>query len=107
MDDLKKLIRMAKDYGIDKNELFISTAETYAVQKMAIERIKDALGGELTVGKQYVKNGSVNQYLHPAIKELPKHSDALNKTAAQMLKIIKELGTKEEKKDKLTEFIDE
>lgn len=104
--ELDKLMAMAKEYGVDTNALFLSTLDTYMVQRKAVERIKEAMmeDGEITTTKEYVK-GRMNVYLHPAVKELPRHADALNKTTTQMLEIIKTLGNKQDKSDPLMDFI--
>lgn len=104
-DDLTKLMEMAKNYGVDDNALFVSTLDTYMVQKKAIERIKAAMDeDDITTTKEYVK-GRENVYLHPAVKELPRHADALNKTTTQILDIIKTLGEPPKTKDELMEFV--
>ena len=38
-----KLLRMAKSYGVEKNELFVQAAEQYDTQMRVIQSIKDAL----------------------------------------------------------------
>ena len=107
MTDFQRLIDMAEEYKVHENALFLCTSDTYIVQKKAIDLINKALDvEELTVEKQYVKNGSKNVYMNPAIKDLPKHADSLNKTATQLLNIIKDLGSKAEKKSRLQEFRD-
>ena len=104
-DDLTELMRMANNYGVDDNALFVSTLDTYMVQKKAIERIKAAMDDDdITTTKEYVK-GRENVYLHPAIKELPRHADALNKTTTQILDIIKTLGQPPKNKDELMDFL--
>ena len=56
--------------------------------------------------KEYVK-GRENVYSHPLVKELPKHSDSANRTAATILDIIKTFGKEPVQKGKLEEFMDE
>ena len=95
---LKGLLRMAKRYGVEKNELFLSAVNQYALQQQLIMQIQDEIvSGELLTSKEYVK-GRENIYVHPLVKELPKHSDAANKTAAVMLDMIKQLGQEKQKK---------
>lgn len=38
-----KLLKMAKSYGVEKNELFVQAAEQYDTQMRVIQSIKDAL----------------------------------------------------------------
>ena len=49
--------------------------------------------GDLTTQKTYLK-GQANDYAAPLVKELPKHSDAANRTAGTILDIIVKLGQK-------------
>lgn len=76
-----KLINMAKQYGVEKNALFIAAANQYVLQQQVLERIKASLDeeDECTVSKEYVK-GRANVYVNPLLKELPKQSDSANKT---------------------------
>lgn len=100
-----KLLRMAKDYGVDKNAMFVQAAEQYDVQMRVIQNIKDALDSEenLTTSKEYVK-GRENVYANPLVKELPKHADSANRTLQTMLSIIEKLGRPPEPHDRLTEM---
>ena len=103
-----KLLRMAKDYGVDKNALFLQAVEQYTVQARVIQDIKAALDEEdedskLLTSKEYVK-GRVNVYANPLVRELPKHADSANRTLQTMLTIIKELGKPPVPKDRLTEM---
>ena len=101
-----KLLKMAQDYGVDKNALFLQAIEQYDVQARVIQNIKKALDqedGDLTTSKEYVK-GRVNIYANPLVKELPKHADAANRTLQTMLTIINELGKPPTPKDRLTEM---
>lgn len=103
------LMLLAKRYGLESNELFISCANQYDLQQKVIRNIKEAIESEesMTVSKEYVKN-RLNVYANPLVKELPKHSDSANKTLAMMLDIIEKLGTKEQKpKSKLESLMDE
>ena len=104
-----ELMILAKRYGLESNELFISCANQYDLQQKVIRNIKEAIESEesMTVSKEYVKN-RLNVYANPLVKELPKHSDSANKTLAMMLDIIEKLGTKEQKpKSKLESLMDE
>ena len=88
----KELLKMAKDYGVDKNALFLAAAEQYDLQLRVIKMLKEGIeDGDLTTGKTYIK-GEHNEYAAPLVKELPKHSDAANRTAQTILDIIVKLG---------------
>ena len=92
------LLRMAKSYGVDKNALFLTAAKQYDLQQRVIEMLKAGIEeGELTTSKTYI-SGQSNDYAAPLVKELPKHSDAANRTAAVILDIIVKLGKKPEEK---------
>ena len=85
---------MAKLYGVDQNALFLAAAKQYDLQQRVIELLKAGIEeGELTTSKTYI-SGQANDYAAPLVKELPKHSDAANRTAGIILDIIVKLGQK-------------
>lgn len=96
------LLKMAKEYGVDDNALFKAQLQQYVTQQKVIEKINEVLLEEdsLMTKKEYVKNRE-NVYAHPLIRELPKHSDAANRTASVILDIIKTLGHKKAASGKL------
>lgn len=86
------LMNMAKSYGVDQNALFLAAAKQYDLQQRVIEMLKEGIeDGELTTSKTYIA-GKSNDYAAPLVKELPKHSDAANRTAGIILDIIVKLG---------------
>jgi hypothetical protein len=90
----EELLRMAKQYGVDQNALFLAAAKQYDLQQKVIEMLKAGIeDGEMTTKKTYLA-GQANEYAAPLVKELPKHSDAANRTAAVILDIIVKLGRK-------------
>ena len=96
-----ELLRMAKQYGVDQNALFLAAAKQYDLQQRVIEMLKAGIeDGELTTSKTYIA-GQANDYAAPLVKELPKHSDAATRTAAVILDIIVKLGQKPVEKDGL------
>ena len=99
------LMQMAVAYGVDENPLFMAAAHQYQVQQTIIDKIRRELSSEKSfcVEKEYVKNRE-NTYVHPLIKELPKHSEAANRTAQTMLAIITQLGKEPPAGSKLEEF---
>ena len=102
-----ELLKMAEEYGVSDNALFISAAKQYGVQMRIIDSIEKILSdGDLMVSKEYVRNRE-NVYSHPLVKELPKHSDSANRTLSTMLDIITKLGKKAEPKSKIDEMMDE
>lgn len=102
------LIAMAKDYGVDTNALFLTALNQYCTQQKVIEQIQKILLEEdsLLTKKEYVKNRE-NVYAHPLIRELPKHSDAANRTAGVILDIIKTLGHKKTTSGKLESLMND
>lgn len=66
-----ELMLLAKRYGLESNELFISCANQYDLQQKVIRNIKEAIESEesMTVSKEYVKN-RLNVYANPLVKEL-------------------------------------
>ena len=102
------LVSMAKDYGVDTNALFLTALNQYCTQQKVIEQIQKILLEEdsLLTKKEYVKNRE-NVYAHPLIRELPKHSDAANRTASVILDIIKTLGHKKATSGKLESLMND
>lgn len=100
-----ELIKMAEEWNVSQNTLFLAAANQYAVQQQVIALIKSQLDadGSAVSTKEYVK-GRENVYANPLIKELPKHSDSANKTLQTMLDIITKLGKKTEKETALSKF---
>ncbi len=102
------LLKMAKEYGVADNALFTTALQQYVTQQKVIAQINEILLEEdsLITKKEYVKNRA-NVYAHPLIRELPKHSDAANRTASVILDIIKTLGHKKTTGGKLQQLIDD
>ena len=89
-----ELLKMARTYGVDQNALFLAAAKQYDLQQRVIRMLNEGIeDGDLTTQKSYV-SGQKNEYAAPLVKELPKHSDAANRTAAVILDIIVKLGQK-------------
>ena len=101
------LIRMAEEWNVADNTLFLAAANQYVVQQQVIELIRNEInGGNLTTEKTYLK-GTTNAYASPLVRELPKHSDSANKTLSTMLDIINKLGTRSQKETALDKFAKE
>ena len=87
---------MAKQYGVDQNALFLAAAKQYDLQQRVIEMLKAGIeDSDLVTSKTYIA-GQSNDYAAPLVKELPKHSDAANRTAQVILDIVVKLGQKPE-----------
>lgn len=91
------LVAMAEEYGIAENALLRAAMKQYELQQKVLDMLRAEIdAGELTTEKSYVA-GASNTYAAPLVKELPKHSDAANRTAGTILDIIIKLGHKQEK----------
>lgn len=103
---IKELTAMAKLYQIQDNALLQKAIEQYSFQLEVIEKIKKQLKEKesLLTTKEYVK-GRENISVNPLVKELPKHSDSANKTAALILSMIESLGKEPKQKRELDAFI--
>ncbi len=106
---LAELEELAESYGVADNALFKSAIEQYKIQVDVLKKIKSGISKtyrnekSLLTSKEYVK-GRENISVNPLVKELPKHSDALNKTSAQIIYIIETFGSPPEKKNALDDF---
>ena len=103
-----ELLALAHDYGVENNALFVAAAKQYQLQQEVLEMIHATLqeDGEAVTTKEYVK-GRENILAHPLLKEIPKHSDAANRTASQILDIIIKLGHKKPVGSKLEGLMNE
>ena len=103
-----KLLKMAEAYGVADNPLFLAAAAQYQTQQLFIAKIKREIASEktLTTVKSYVADKE-NTYVHPLLKELPKHAESANRTAAQILDIITKLGQPPKQTGGLEEFNNE
>ena len=101
----KQLMEMAKAYGVDQNPLFLAAAAQYQTQQLFISKIKREIASEktLTTVKSYVADKE-NTYVHPLVKELPKHAESANRTAATLLDIITKIGKAPAERGRLAEF---
>lgn len=98
------LLKLAKEYGVDDNALFVNAAKQYELQMQVVEMMRDEIkGAALTCEKTYLA-GEKNTYANPLIKELPRHADSANKTLLAMLEIINKLGHKQERESALGGF---
>lgn len=100
-----ELMKLAQDYGVQDNALFIAAAEQYDLQIKVIMKIKAQIEGsdDLTCEKVY-RGKEKNEYAAPLLRELPRHTDSANKTLAVMLEIINKLGKPAKKESALSAF---
>ena len=101
----RKLLKLGKEYQVEKDEDFKAAAMTYAVEAELIAKMRTQLAEDgMTVTKEYVK-GRENVCVHPLVQEIPKHVDCANRTLGIIGKIIVERGKeKPDGEDPLNEF---
>lgn len=85
----QEILRIAEQYGVEKNFLFITTFKRYSVQLKVLNDLEKAIDKNgATVTKEYVK-GRKNLYTNPAIKEYNNAVNSANKTVTTLMSIIK------------------
>ena len=102
-DDIMKL---ADQYGVKDNVLFVSAADRYAGQIKIIQEMQESVAGGLLM-KSVGSMGQEKVETNPLVVQLPKYNDTANKTLSIMLDIIARLGTPAPAGDKLGEFLNE
>ena len=99
-------MRLADQYGVKDNVLFVSAASRYAGQTKVIEEMQEALNEGLII-KSIGSMGQEKVETNPLVVQLPKYNDTANKTLGVMLDIIQRLGKPAPAGDKLGEFLNE
>lgn len=85
----QEILKIAEQYGVEKNFLFITTFQRYSVQLKVLGDLEKAIEENgATVEKEYVK-GRKNLYTNPAIKEYNNAVNSANKTVTTLMSIIK------------------
>ena len=85
----QQILKIAEQYGVEKNFLFITTFKRYTVQLKVLQDLEKAIKDNgATVTKEYVK-GRKNLYTNPAIKEYNNAVNSANKTVSTLMSIIK------------------
>ncbi len=88
-DKAQQILKIAEQYGVEKNFLFITTFKRYTVQLKVLGELEKAIETNgATVTKEYVK-GRKNLYTNPAIKEYNNAVNSANKTVSTLMSIIK------------------
>ena len=94
-----EILKIAEQFGVEKNFLFITTFKRYIVQLSVLQNLENTINKDgALVTKEYVK-GRENIYTHPAIGEYNKTTTSANQTVATLIKIIKSLRNDEEGSD--------
>ena len=101
-----EIMKLADQYGVKDNVLFVSAADRYAGQIKVISEMQESLSGGLLM-KSVGSKGQEKIETNPLVAQLPKYNDTANKTLSVMLDIIGKLGTAAPAGDKLGEFLSE
>ena len=97
----KKILKEAKNKGINSLYFFATTFERYRKQLEILRSLEAAIDENgPVVEKEYVKN-RVNLVANPAISEYNKTATAANGTVSTLLNIYKNLSDEEKKESKL------
>lgn len=100
----QKILKLAKDSGVENNGLFQSTFRQYQRQLKLLDELEEAIGQEGSlITKEYVK-GRENLCKNPAVPEFNRTCDSANKTVSTMMKIIREFGAEQNGSDPLEEL---
>lgn len=87
-EQAQEILKIAEEYGVEQNFLFITTFKRYQVQIGILNDLEKIIREEGTlVTKEYVK-GRKNVYSHPAISDYNRTTDSSNKTVMTLMKII-------------------
>ena len=102
-----EIMKLADQYGVRDNVLFVSAAERYAGQMEMIRKIQADLDERGLIYEIIGSTGQQKIEANPLAGQLPKYNDTANKTLGVMLDIIDKLGTAAPAGDKLSEFLNE
>jgi hypothetical protein len=102
-----EIMRLADQYGVKDNVLFVSAADRYAGQMDMIRKIQADLDERGLVMEVIGSTGQKKIEAHPMATQLPKYNDTANKTLGVMLDIIGKLGREAPAGDKLGEFLND
>jgi hypothetical protein len=99
------IMKLADQYGVKDNVLFVSAADRYAGQMEMIRKIQADLDERGLTFEVIGSTGQKKVEAHPMAGQLPKYNDTANKTLGVMLDIIARLGTAAPAGDKLGDFL--
>ena len=102
-----EIMKMAEQYGVEDNVLFVSAADRYTGQMEIIRKIQMDLDDRGLLIESVGSQGQTKIEANPMAVQLPKYNDTANKTLGVMLDIIQRLGTPAPAGDKLGEFLNE
>ena len=99
------IMKLADQYGVKDNVLFVSAADRYTGQMEMIRKIQADLDERGLTFEVIGSTGQKKVEAHPMAGQLPKYNDTANKTLGVMLDIIARLGTAAPAGDKLGDFL--
>ena len=99
------IMKLADQYGVKDNVLFVSAADRYTGQMEMIRKIQADLEEKGLIFEVIGSTGQKKMEAHPMAGQLPKYNDTANKTLGVMLDIIARLGTAAPAGDKLGDFL--
>jgi hypothetical protein len=102
-----EIMKMAEQYGVEDNVLFVSAADRYTGQMEIIRKIQMDLDDRGLLIESVGSQGQTKIEANPMAVQLPKYNDTANKTLGVMLDIIQRLGSQAPAGDKLGEFLNE
>jgi hypothetical protein len=100
----KEIMKLAEDYGVKDNVLFVSAADRYVGQVEMIRKIEDELRERGMIIEKVNTNGDTVPIANPMACQLPKYNEVANKSLGVMLDIIEKLGAPAAQADDLDEF---
>ena len=99
------LLKLAQDYQVDQNPLFLASARQYENQVRMLDQLQKQIKEEgLTTVKEYVK-GRENICANPLLAEWTKLNDASNRTLSSMADVITKFGKAKQMANKLDKFL--
>ena len=102
-----EIMRLAEQYGVEDNVLFVSAADRYTGQMEIIRKIQMDMNARGLLIESVGSQGQTKIEANPMAVQLPKYNDTANKTLGVMLDIIQRLGSQAPAGDKLGEFLNE
>ena len=91
----KEILKIAGESGVQSNYLFVTTFKRYRFLLESLDRLEEIIekDGEI-ITKEYIK-GRQNLVIHPALTKYNNIADGANKTAATLIRIIKNFNVQE------------
>lgn len=95
------LLKLAKRYGVEQNEMFVSACLRYVQINEMIDNMRAVVDKQGYLMARTNVKGDINLDANPLLPQIAKHADTANKTLSLMLDIINRLGHEPDKSDGL------